>query len=88
MSRITSFKVIGKGPFPVDMLRYDQAWPRDGESAAAILTPVDRAERAAQRELQLCTDRRNGPTFARWASFGWTVTECFDEHGNAVSFVY
>ena len=28
--------VCGTGPFPLDMLRYDQAWPATGEDAAII----------------------------------------------------
>ena len=83
--KIASFIVTGKGPFPVDMLRYDMAWPIDGQSASAILTPEDRKERRTPRSLRLYTARKGDPTFARWSSFGWTVTACFDEIGNPVS---
>jgi len=86
MSRISSFIVSGKGRFPVDMLRYDCCWPRDGASAEAILTPVDREVRAAPREVRLVTGKQHGaPCVGRWASFGWTVTLCFDEYGNALN---
>jgi hypothetical protein len=59
------------------MLRFDCAWPRDSASAEAIL------ETSEPRTVHLRTSVRI-PTFARWASFGWAVTECFDKHGNTI----
>jgi hypothetical protein len=87
MARIASFKVSGKGTFPVDMLRYDMCWPRNSSDANSILTPADRAERAAPREVHLETARKVDPTFARWASFGWVVVACFDDQGHPVGFI-
>ena len=87
MPRIASFKVVGRGRFPVDMLRHDMAWPRDGVSAEAIFTPDGSVDRGELRTLHLCTARKADPTFARWASFGWIVTECFDDYFNPVQFI-
>ncbi|HYF74083.1 MAG TPA: hypothetical protein VD864_14730, partial [Nocardioides sp.] len=65
----TTFAVVGRGPFPFDMLRYDEAWPRDTESAQALAT-VGMTE---DRFVTLTTVARHRPTPERWASFGWRV---------------
>ena len=66
----TIFTVSGRGRFPVDMLRYDEAFPADGMSAANIVdNPAER------RNVTLITHRRFGPTNDRWASFGWVVSD-------------
>ena len=54
------YVVTGRGEFPVDMMRYDQAWPLD-----PILSS-DRRRSITMRGLA-------EPTIARWASFGWSV---------------
>jgi hypothetical protein len=87
MPRITSFIVEGKGHFPVDMLRYDMAWPRDGQSASNLMTPEDRKERYTLRQVHLSTARKSDPTIGRWSSFGWTITAAFDEFYNPVPFL-
>lgn len=64
----TDFTVRGRGEFPWDMLRSDEAFPvtyEDGWRMAHC--------RENHREVSLRTHRRGGPTEARWASFGWTV---------------
>ncbi|MCW2764023.1 MAG: hypothetical protein JWR85_4224 [Marmoricola sp.] len=65
-SKTGRFTVAGRGPFPVDMLRHDCAWPREGSDAAKLLTDEP-------REIVLLSDRLLHPTTGRWASFGWTV---------------
>lgn len=60
------FTVKGKGSFPIDMLRFDQCWPRSPHDVTAMLN--DHEERSVNlRGLA-------GPTSGRWASFGWYVT--------------
>jgi len=54
------YVVTGRGEFPVDMMRYDQAWPLD-----PILSS-DRRRSITMRGLA-------EPTIGRWASFGWSV---------------
>jgi hypothetical protein len=61
-------RVRGRGKFPMDMLRYDCAYPSDTTSAMRVLTPED-DERNKQRTVYLTS--RQMPTVARWASFGW-----------------
>lgn len=77
------FRVIGRGEFPYDMLRYDGCWPYDSESAGKLATPpvymgedVYAKFRHEYRVLTLVgrKERRYWqPTSGRWSSFGWTV---------------
>jgi hypothetical protein len=64
--------------FPLDMLRYDCAFPRTSEAVSKIEQNL--SGRLEDRisiepfELQLRSDVKP-PTLARWQSFGWLVTE-------------
>jgi hypothetical protein len=62
--KLRLFTVVGRGRFPIDMLRYDSCWPYDG---TAVLN-IDPDE---QREVRLATYGTTTP--GRWQSFGWTV---------------
>lgn len=74
--KIHTFKVIGSGAFPLDMLRYDQCWPAGSEDAYAIEESLSRhgEERHTRRTITL-----NGcgiePTTGRWSSFLWHVVK-------------
>lgn len=87
------FRVIGRGEFPYDMLRYDGCYPYDSESAAKLATPpVYRGEevyakfRHERRVISLGTwkDQKYWQaTAARWSSFGWTlINESLHAHQN------
>jgi hypothetical protein len=69
------FTVIGKGRFPLDMLRYDACWPQSTEDGATISMSLDKECRelrpASGWQVQLMGV--NPATAARWSSFGWTV---------------
>jgi hypothetical protein len=75
------FSVIGRGEFPVDMLRHDCAFPADTSSAFRILTPNTRDEWRADREVHLRIRARAlsaasaelAVTVDRWRSFGWSA---------------
>lgn len=72
--KIHTFEVMGKGEFPFDMLRYDQCWPVDGDSAAQIPNYV--VAGVPNREVR--TIRFNSlkrPTIDRWSSFLWGCKE-------------
>lgn len=69
-----SYRVVGNGTFPTDMLRYDAAWPADTASAQSI-APGNR-KIAQDYEVFLQSSRK--PTLLRWNSFGWGV---FDVRG-------
>lgn len=66
-----TFTVSGRGEFPWDMLRYDDAFPADAESAAALPRPPGTLKES-RRQIRLATHRRGGPTIARWQSFNWS----------------
>lgn len=72
------FRVMGRGEFPMDMLRYDAAWPADTESAMKIAMPMypsedQRHDFARKRRVVTLYSAARYLTEARWASFGWTV---------------
>jgi hypothetical protein len=72
--RFVLFTVEGRGEFPLDMLRYDAAWPASERDA---LTAQDREARGV-RQVTLRTIMHKGsrrPTInvARWHSFGWAL---------------
>lgn len=75
----TAYKVTGRWPFPLDMLRYDHSAPRTAEDQAKIdrLSVEHPTDVAALREVctvTLSTElrdyhiRHHAP---RWDSFGW-----------------
>jgi len=62
--------VVGSGPFPMDMLRFDYCFPVRGEDAAKL-----EADRTEKRAIALKSFTEGGQIFneARWHSFGWEV---------------
>lgn len=68
----TKFKVIGRRQFPLDMLRYDSAFPYDSAAAHSIAD----ADNPEPRDVWLGAYhpvKGVVPTAARWRSFGWSV---------------
>ena len=63
------YEVQGSGVLPLDMLRYDGAWPANSE-AVDSMRPPSAMER---RTIRLASYRR--PTVDRWKSFGWVVVD-------------
>lgn len=71
---LTTFKVSGTGTFPIDMLRYDQCWPKtESHDTLAISNSFNPRNIGAPWVITLVTTRASGPTVDRWASFGWKV---------------
>lgn len=69
------FTVVGRGAFPLDMLRYDACWPARGEDVTAILASAKSGRTPCmqeQRTVRLATDKQP-VSEGRWFSFGWTV---------------
>ena len=67
------YKVSGSGYFPIDMLRYDCAYPASSEAVSAMGSE-SRGERTVQRRtVELCSHHL--PTIDRWRSFGWIVED-------------
>ncbi len=63
--------------FPLDMLRYDRAWPRDQHSvnmlhlAYGADTDEPPTNQGGAVEVQVASNQQ--PTVARWRTFGWQV---------------
>lgn len=70
-SKLSEFTVEGNGDFPLDMLRYDQCWPKS-ESTDSINVAARRY--TSKRQVTLVSIKRL-PTIARWESFGWKVVK-------------
>lgn len=69
---VYTYYATGRSAFPMDMLRYDEAWPVDVSDAAKLTRDgVDREEWRATRSVKLCSYKE--PTVERWLSFGWSI---------------
>lgn len=67
--------VTGSGLFPIDMLRYDHAWPRTEEDSYKISADYrDETNPPTMRTVELLTDH-DRVTYDRWASFTWKVAQ-------------
>ena len=71
--------VEGSGDFPMDMLRYDSAFPATEHDSAIAQNYHDRRSVA----LLLRGVNDSGPTVRRWSSFTWQVVDIFSERGGA-----
>lgn len=75
------FRVQGRGPFPLDMLRYDACFPRS-ETDANVAQRDGEMTRGESRIVELTAlDRASywTPTEGRWKSFGWVLVELHRE---------
>ncbi len=73
---IVAFTVVGRGEFPLDMLRYDQCHPAGGDDAAMIKDRLVEDGAVKTRRIRLVTrgmPRHWQPTAGRWSSFLWSV---------------
>lgn len=81
VSDLKTFKVEGKPPFPIDMLRYDMCWPyweKDSINITACTRPRERLPDGSRSAHLTCTVtlqtfRDIEPTKDRWQSFAWRV---------------
>lgn len=84
---VTRFEVVGRGAFPLDMLRHDCVFPAGPEDAASIGFALDHQARRDHRirngqgatfRIQLIRYHSQHywePTEGRWLSFGWSVVK-------------
>lgn len=76
---ILTYTVTGSGTFPDDMLRYDDAYPLSEEDVTVAFGDRARLGRRlperSVRIVQFVRTLKDRPTFGRWGSFGWGVTE-------------
>lgn len=67
------FTVIGSGPFPADMLRYDECWPATADDAHKVgMETTGYRAKQSHRRVTLVTGKHGSPS-GRWASFGWAI---------------
>jgi len=74
---LIQYKVVGRGQFPVDMLRYDRAMPRSERDAGIIEESLTRRGPQAEHEVKI--EGLKEPTVDRWTSFGWQVVGPFSK---------
>lgn len=67
-----TFTVTGSGVFPLDMLRYDACWPAHEREIWMLGGSAETRDVHISRNVE---GKHDVPTLARWASFGWTVTD-------------
>lgn len=62
--------------FPVDMLRYDKAYPYAQHDAAVITEPPEcmPSDAPAFKSVEVVVTASGSPSIKRWGSFGWRVT--------------
>lgn len=71
--RVLEYEVEGRGPFPVDMLRYDASWPvREAEDSYQGIGLREPECYEGTRVVRLRTIRPK-LTEERWRSFGWKI---------------
>lgn len=69
-ARVSIQKFKGSTPFPLDMLRYDQAYPVSQRDVQKILETF--AVRSPEPvSIEVAVQHAKGFTLSRWQSFGW-----------------
>ena len=70
IQKIQFYTVEGTGKFPIDMLRYDMAWPDAPDDSGKITSPP-----AGTYQVRLNRVTCFNPNAAedRWASMGWKI---------------
>lgn len=83
----TDFTVVGVGPFPIDMLRYCNAWPHDEEDARIIseLCSFNEQLSTTQSSMVRLTKYHRDPSPVlseeRWESkFRWKIYRGHEDH--------
>jgi hypothetical protein len=69
-AHLFDYSLTGQGYFPLDMLRYDRAWPAREIDEVQIRMGEDDT-RSFDRSVRVIG--LTEPTEQRWESFGWTV---------------
>lgn len=73
----SDYVVEGSGDFPIDMLRYDCAWPKtEGDSHSISHWRDVKPRRVTLSKYHVDTQPQIGAP--RWLSFGWRVVEIIE----------
>ena len=79
MTKSHKILVEGSWSFPIDMLRYDQLFPRGSEDSYYIMESfLPDAQTKKPYRIELLGLKHHSywkPTEERWRSFGWKVVE-------------
>ena len=67
------FTMVGRGIFPMDMLRYDQCWPEGAGDVLKLETPRENREPREVNLVHYSHTKAWNPTQDRWRTFGWTM---------------
>jgi hypothetical protein len=62
--------VAGVGPFPIDMLRYDNCWPATESDSGKVMRSV-LGERVGEVQIAHADEL----TAQRWKSFSWAIVD-------------
>jgi len=73
MKKARQFTVRGRGPFPLDMLRYDRCYPYSQVDSRVLELSLTDNDRSAWLTVTLETGESGAPTVSRWTEFGWWV---------------
>jgi hypothetical protein len=71
--KLHRYVVIGRGPFPEDMLRYDSCWPSRQSDVPLPRHHIEGPGMAGTNLHRVEIVGIKPPTTARWNSFGWAV---------------
>lgn len=69
--KLYDYTVTGSNRFPLDMLRYDHAWPATQGDVTDINLSGNVRSGPDDRAIRIHSNK--APTVERWASFGWRV---------------
>lgn len=67
------YRLQGALPFPIDMLRYDAAWPASEQDSLRIEATLRYGCADIESPVTVEVYARRPLTTARWRSFGWVV---------------
>lgn len=70
VQKIYDYEVAGRGSFPLDMLRYDCAWPAREAELPRLTYSLE------LRQIKIRSNK--APTEDRWASFGWRIINRYE----------
>jgi len=71
-----TFEVMGRGKFPMDMLRYDNCWPATQDDVTKLVESMTNPDYLRMDwKITLRTRTLNTPTLGRWISFEWHVLQ-------------
>jgi hypothetical protein len=73
-TKLFEHTVVGDRPFPIDMLRYDLAFPATETASSSIASTFGREGRRVVRSIRIKSPKRELTT-GRWESFGWEVRD-------------